>query len=214
MDLSVRIGSLTLKNPLIAASGCFGYGVEYADLVDLSSLGAVVVKGPVPRGTRRASGAAHRRDAGRHAERDRPAGDRRPPLRRREAAGTARAPRHGHRQRLRHDARRIRRGLAHPVRRRGRRRHRAEHLVPEHQGRRHSVRLQPERHARRRQRRAEGHAAAGHSEADAERHRRRVVRARRRGGRRRRGVAREHVPGDGDRRRDAPAEDLERASAA
>jgi len=34
-----------LKNPLIAASGCFGYGVEYADAVDLSSLGAVAVKG-------------------------------------------------------------------------------------------------------------------------------------------------------------------------
>jgi dihydroorotate dehydrogenase (NAD+) catalytic subunit len=45
MDLSVRIGSLTLKNPLIAASGCFGYGVEYADVVDLSSLGAIVSKG-------------------------------------------------------------------------------------------------------------------------------------------------------------------------
>ena len=45
MDLSVRIGSLTLKNPLIAASGCFGYGVEYADIVDLSTLGAVVSKG-------------------------------------------------------------------------------------------------------------------------------------------------------------------------
>jgi dihydroorotate dehydrogenase (NAD+) catalytic subunit len=45
MDLSVRIGSLELRNPLIAASGCFGYGVEYADAVDLSSLGAVAVKG-------------------------------------------------------------------------------------------------------------------------------------------------------------------------
>src|SRR6187549_2038096 len=45
MDLSVRIGSLELKNPLIAASGCFGYGVEYADFVDLSSLGGVAVKG-------------------------------------------------------------------------------------------------------------------------------------------------------------------------
>src|SRR6266540_4017562 len=45
MDLSVQIGPLTLKNPLIAASGCFGYGVEYADLVDLSSLGGVAVKG-------------------------------------------------------------------------------------------------------------------------------------------------------------------------
>ena len=45
MDLSVHIGSLTLANPLIAASGCFGYGVEYADVVDLSTLGGVAVKG-------------------------------------------------------------------------------------------------------------------------------------------------------------------------
>jgi dihydroorotate dehydrogenase (NAD+) catalytic subunit len=45
MDLSVSIGSLTLANPLIAASGCFGYGVEYADVVDLSVLGGVAVKG-------------------------------------------------------------------------------------------------------------------------------------------------------------------------
>jgi dihydroorotate dehydrogenase (NAD+) catalytic subunit len=45
MDLSVRIGSLRLANPLIAASGCFGYGLEYADVVDLASLGAIVVKG-------------------------------------------------------------------------------------------------------------------------------------------------------------------------
>jgi dihydroorotate dehydrogenase (NAD+) catalytic subunit len=45
MDLSVRIGSLTLANPIIAASGCFGYGVEYADMVDLSTLGGVAVKG-------------------------------------------------------------------------------------------------------------------------------------------------------------------------
>jgi dihydroorotate dehydrogenase (NAD+) catalytic subunit len=44
-DLSVRIGSMRLKNPLIAASGCFGYGVEYADAVDLASLGGVAVKG-------------------------------------------------------------------------------------------------------------------------------------------------------------------------
>jgi dihydroorotate dehydrogenase (NAD+) catalytic subunit len=45
MDLSVKIGSLTLHNPVIAASGCFGYGVEYADVVDLASLGGVAVKG-------------------------------------------------------------------------------------------------------------------------------------------------------------------------
>jgi dihydroorotate dehydrogenase (NAD+) catalytic subunit len=45
MDLTSRIGSLTLANPVIAASGCFGYGLEYERVVDLSLLGAVAVKG-------------------------------------------------------------------------------------------------------------------------------------------------------------------------
>jgi len=45
VDLSVQIGSLRLKNPIVAASGCFGYGVEYAHAVDLASLGGVAVKG-------------------------------------------------------------------------------------------------------------------------------------------------------------------------
>lgn len=45
MDLTTPLGPLTLKNPLIAASGCFGYGVEYAEVVDLSTLGGVAVKG-------------------------------------------------------------------------------------------------------------------------------------------------------------------------
>jgi dihydroorotate dehydrogenase (NAD+) catalytic subunit len=45
MDLTTRIGSLTLGNPLIAASGCFGYGLEYERVVDLSRLGAIAVKG-------------------------------------------------------------------------------------------------------------------------------------------------------------------------
>lgn len=44
-DLTARLGSLTLANPFIAASGCFGYGVEYANTVDLSTLGGVCVKG-------------------------------------------------------------------------------------------------------------------------------------------------------------------------
>ncbi|HEX5213947.1 MAG TPA: dihydroorotate dehydrogenase [Vicinamibacterales bacterium] len=44
-DLSVRIGSLQLRNPVIAASGCFGYGLEYASSIDLSMLGGVAVKG-------------------------------------------------------------------------------------------------------------------------------------------------------------------------
>ena len=45
VNLSVGIGPLTLKNPLIAASGCFGYGTEYSDVIDISSLGGVAVKG-------------------------------------------------------------------------------------------------------------------------------------------------------------------------
>ncbi len=44
-DLSVRLGPLRLANPVMAASGTFGYGEEYADFVDLGRLGAVVVKG-------------------------------------------------------------------------------------------------------------------------------------------------------------------------
>lgn len=35
-DLNVKIGSLTLKNPVMTASGTFGYGLEFADFIDLS----------------------------------------------------------------------------------------------------------------------------------------------------------------------------------
>jgi len=45
VDLTTKIGALTLRNPVIAASGCFGYGVEYSEIVDLASLGGVAVKG-------------------------------------------------------------------------------------------------------------------------------------------------------------------------
>jgi dihydroorotate dehydrogenase (NAD+) catalytic subunit len=45
MNLSVGIGPLTLKNPVMTASGTFGYGKEYSEFVDLNQLGAVVVKG-------------------------------------------------------------------------------------------------------------------------------------------------------------------------
>ncbi|HXW07989.1 MAG TPA: dihydroorotate dehydrogenase [Vicinamibacterales bacterium] len=45
LDFSVALGSLRLRNPIVAASGCFGYGVEYADVVDLASLGGIAVKG-------------------------------------------------------------------------------------------------------------------------------------------------------------------------
>jgi dihydroorotate dehydrogenase (NAD+) catalytic subunit len=43
-DLSVQLGPLNLSGPLIAASGTFGYGSEYAPIVDLSRLGAVITK--------------------------------------------------------------------------------------------------------------------------------------------------------------------------
>jgi dihydroorotate dehydrogenase (NAD+) catalytic subunit len=44
VDLTVRIGSLALRNPILTASGTFGYGDEYAHVVDLSTLGGVVTK--------------------------------------------------------------------------------------------------------------------------------------------------------------------------
>ncbi len=45
VDLSVAIGTLRLRNPIIAASGTFGYGLEFAHLVDLNRLGGLVTKG-------------------------------------------------------------------------------------------------------------------------------------------------------------------------
>jgi len=44
-DMTVRIGSVTLPNPVMTASGTFGYGREYCGIIDLSKLGAIVVKG-------------------------------------------------------------------------------------------------------------------------------------------------------------------------
>lgn len=45
MDLSVNIGELKLKNPIIAASGTFGFGREYSEYFDLNELGGISVKG-------------------------------------------------------------------------------------------------------------------------------------------------------------------------
>lgn len=44
-DLRVKIGNLELKNPVMTASGTFGYGPEYADFVELSEIGGIIVKG-------------------------------------------------------------------------------------------------------------------------------------------------------------------------
>ncbi len=45
VDLSVKIGNMGLKNPVMTASGTFGYGLEFADFIDLSRLGGIIVKG-------------------------------------------------------------------------------------------------------------------------------------------------------------------------
>ncbi|MCD8079620.1 MAG: dihydroorotate dehydrogenase [Bacteroides sp.] len=44
-DLNVNIGELQLKNPVMTASGTFGYGEEYADFIDISRIGGILVKG-------------------------------------------------------------------------------------------------------------------------------------------------------------------------
>lgn len=44
-DLSVKINQLALKNPVMTASGTFGYGLEFADLVPLDEIGGIIVKG-------------------------------------------------------------------------------------------------------------------------------------------------------------------------
>lgn len=45
VDLSVEIGKLKLKSPIMTASGTFGYGEEFADFIDLNRLGGIIVKG-------------------------------------------------------------------------------------------------------------------------------------------------------------------------
>ena len=44
-DLSVKIGELEMKNPVMTASGTFGYGVEFADFIDIARMGGIIVKG-------------------------------------------------------------------------------------------------------------------------------------------------------------------------
>ncbi|MEA4976350.1 MAG: dihydroorotate dehydrogenase [Paludibacter sp.] len=45
VDLKVNLGTIQLKNPVMTASGTFGYGTEYADFMDISRIGGIVVKG-------------------------------------------------------------------------------------------------------------------------------------------------------------------------
>lgn len=48
MDLKVKIGDVTFKNPVWVASGCFGYGEEFSDFIDLNEVGAIVTKTVTP----------------------------------------------------------------------------------------------------------------------------------------------------------------------
>ena len=72
----IKLKGLTLKNPVMTASGTFGYGEEYSDFVDLSELGGIIVKGttlnpregnPYPRMAETASG-MHGRDTDGNAQ--------------------------------------------------------------------------------------------------------------------------------------------------
>ena len=45
VDLNVKINQLNLANPVMTASGTFGYGLEYSDLVPLNEIGGIIVKG-------------------------------------------------------------------------------------------------------------------------------------------------------------------------
>ena len=45
VNTTIQIGGITLKNPVMTASGTYGYGLEYSDFIDLSKLGGIVVKG-------------------------------------------------------------------------------------------------------------------------------------------------------------------------
>jgi dihydroorotate dehydrogenase (NAD+) catalytic subunit len=64
-DLKVNIGGLVFKNPVLTASGTFGYGIEFDDFIDVNRLGGIIVKAttakpregnPYPRMTETASG--------------------------------------------------------------------------------------------------------------------------------------------------------------
>ena len=45
VNTAIQIGGITLKNPIMTASGTYGYGLEYSDFINLSKLGGIVVKG-------------------------------------------------------------------------------------------------------------------------------------------------------------------------
>ena len=139
VDTRVDLGGIALRNPVLTASGTFGYGTEFAPFFDLTRIGGIVAKSLTLEPRQGNQPAAHRRDAGRHAERDRPRERRRRRLHRREAA-SARRGRRRRRERVRDRDRTLRRGLQAPHRRPAHRGHRDQRVVPAREERRDRVR--------------------------------------------------------------------------
>ena len=72
-NLEVNIGALKLKNPVLTASGTFGYGEEFADFIDLNRLGGFIVKGTTLNHREGNPLSAHGRDSLGYAQRRGPA---------------------------------------------------------------------------------------------------------------------------------------------
>ncbi len=166
VNLAVDLGrGLVLANPILVASGTFGYGVEYADVVDIQRHRRDLLQGHHPAAPGRQPASAGDRDAGRDAQLDRPPEprDRRGPRAVCAAVGDLAGP--GHRQRRRRVDRglRRRRPQAGPRARRGR--GGAQHQLPERGQGRAPVRDRPGRRGRRDPGRAPGDRAAAHREA-------------------------------------------------
>ena len=140
-DLSVSFCGLKFKNPIIAATGTFAYGIEFEDIVSLDQLGAIRRQGTLARTYGRQSAASPLRDLRRNAERHRPTKCRRARFRRRETSAPAEEE---HRSVIANVFGYTRDGLRgdhpHPERRRGHRRLRTQRLLPQHRPRRHDLR--------------------------------------------------------------------------
>ena len=87
--MRVTVAGIEFGSPVIAASGTFGYGVEFEDIVSLDRIGGFVTKGLVTGAHGRQPGSADYRDGRGHDECDRPAEYGRPSLYRREASQAA-----------------------------------------------------------------------------------------------------------------------------
>ncbi len=201
-DLRVSFAGIELKNPIIAASGTFGYGIEFEDIVHLDRLGGLVVKGlsvepmtgnPPPRLYETAAGmlnAIGLQNIGAQAFLD----EKLPALREKKNVvvfanvfGYTRAD--------------YERTIENSQSRRGDCRLRTECLVPKHSAWRDSVRQRSAVAGRSRAHGETRRPAAADRETLAECHLDCADGARSRGGRCRRDLAGEYVSGDGDRRR-------------